>query len=213
MDHYHKDYLVFDKGRAVVWREIAGYLKKWIPKGTAALELGAGYCDFINVLDFPQKMAIDIWPEFTKYAGNEVVCHVLDVRKINVGKFKNKFDLIMASNLLEHLTIDEVNKLLSDCRKILSQNGKLILIQPNFTYSYQHYFDDYTHKSIFTETSLCSVLVQNKYKIVHVEPRFLPLTVKSRFPKWRILVRLYLSLPIRPMAGQMLIIASFKAGP
>lgn len=207
MDNYHKDYLPFDSSRAVVWSEIAKYLKKWTGGVKTCLELGAGYCDLINALNFPEKTAVDIWPGFTKYAGKNVSCIEMDVRKGLDKISKEKFDLIIASNLLEHLTMNETDKLLSDCRKILRQNGKLVLIQPNFTFSYRHYFDDYTHKSIFTDVSLCSVLTRNKYKIVHVEPRFLPLTVKSRLPKWRILVRLYLSLPVRIMAGQMLIIA------
>jgi len=41
-----------------------------------------------------------------------------------------------------------------------------------------------------------------------VIPRFLPLTMKSRLPRWRWAVALYLRLPVRPMAKQMLLVAA-----
>ena len=45
------------------------------------------------------------------------------------------------------------------------------------------------------------------WAIVHREGRFLPFTMKSRLPKWSWLVDLYLALPVRPLAGQFLIVA------
>ena len=38
-------------------------------------------------------------------------------------------------------------------------------------------------------------------------PRFLPFSLKSRLPKSPYLVRLYLRLPLRPLAKQMLVVA------
>ena len=35
-------------GRAGIWREIARYVRQDAPGAEAVLELGAGYCDFIN---------------------------------------------------------------------------------------------------------------------------------------------------------------------
>lgn len=214
MTGYHRDYFQEDSCRDNVWREIAKYLDKFFPAKKSILELGAGYCSFINCVEAEKKTAVDIWSEFPRYAKGNVKCHIADVRG-NISKlFKTKFDLILASNLLEHLTMDEAEDLLSECRILLSPKGRLVLIQPNFSYSFRHYFDDYTHKTIFTDESLRSILLNQQFKIVHEEHRFLPLTMKSRLPKWGILVRLYLSLPWRPFAGQMLVIASkFKAGP
>lgn len=208
MDKYHKLYLRDEPDRNIVWAEIARYIKQFIPGRKTVLELGASYCNFINAAEFGKKVAIDIWPEFTKYAHKDVYCRVYDVRR-GIGKIlKTKFDLILASNLLEHLTLEEAIDLLADCRKLLTDNGRLVLIQPNFATSWKHYFDDYTHKTIFTDKSLRFILEENGFKIVHAKSRFLPLTFKSKLPKWRFLVKLYLTLPIKPLAGQMLFIVS-----
>jgi hypothetical protein len=46
------------------------------------------------------------------------------------------------------------------------------------------------------------------FHIDKVVRRFLPLSIKGRGPKWPWLLRLYLKLPYRPMAGQMYIVCS-----
>ena len=45
----------------------------------------------------------------------------------------NEFDLIMASHVAEHL--DDPIKFFKECRRILSEDGKLIVIVPHFTNS------------------------------------------------------------------------------
>jgi hypothetical protein len=43
--------------------------------------------------------------------------------------------------------------------------------------------------------------------VLEVQPRFLPLTVKSRLPTWPLLIAAYLKSPFRPMGKQMLVVA------
>ena len=82
------------------------------------------------------------------------------------------------------------------------------MIQPNFRYAYRHYFDDYTHRSTFTHVSLANLLRSTGLRILRVEPRFLPYSMReSRLPVRPWLVRAYLRSPIRPRAGQMLVVA------
>ena len=69
------------------------------------------------------------------------------------------------------------------------------------------YFDDYTHVAVFTDRSLPDLLAANGFAREHVEARFLPLTMKSRLSFGHRLVPLYLRLPWRPLAGQMLVVA------
>ncbi|PYT17612.1 MAG: hypothetical protein DMG59_06840, partial [Acidobacteria bacterium] len=68
-------------------------------------------------------------------------------------------------------------------------------------------YDDYTHRTAFTDNGFRDFLRALDWRIVHSEPRFLPFSMRSRMPKAEFLVRLYLSLPIRPLAGQFLVIA------
>ncbi len=67
---------------------------------------------------------------------------------------------------------------------------------------------DYTHVKAFSHVSLADFVVSRGFALAAVEKRFLPLTLKSRLPKSYWLTRLYLSLPWRPMAGQMLVVAT-----
>ena len=80
-------------------------------------------------------------------------------------------------------------------------------MQPNFRLRPREYFDDYTHRTIFTDRSLGDFLTASGFAVEHVERRFLPLTMKSRLSFGHALVPLYLRLPYRPLAGQMLVVA------
>ena len=47
---YHDVHLPEDPARAVVWRVIAEYLARWVPREAHVLEVGAGYCSWINAV-------------------------------------------------------------------------------------------------------------------------------------------------------------------
>jgi hypothetical protein len=57
---------------------------------------------------------------------------------------------------------------------------------------------------------MTTFLEANGFQIEQVQAKFLPLTVKSKLPTSSLLIRLYLRLPIKPLAGQMLIVANPK---
>ena len=89
----------------------------------------------------------------------------------------------------------------------------LILLQPNFRLNPGGYFDDYTHVAIYTDRSLADYLRSVGWRIVQVFPRFLPLTLNSKGSALTFLVPWYLRSPIKPLAGQMLLIATPESGP
>jgi len=118
------------------------------------------------------------------------------------------FDVVFASNLLEHLERAGASRLLAEARRVLRPGGRLILIQPNFRLQPGRYFDDFTHVAIYTDKSLADYLVAEGWTIEAVLARFLPLTLKSRGSGLTFLVPWYLRSPIKPLAGQMLVVAS-----
>ena len=202
---YYKTRYTYDAGRNKVWKAICEYLSKYVPEGSTVLDLGSGYCDFINNIKARSKFAVDA------DRGSGEFCNE-DVRFINqnvtdIEFEENKFDIIFASNLLEHLTDKELDILLPKITKILKKTGKLILIQPNYYYTYREYWDDYTHKKAFSHHSLTDFISSKNLKILRVEKKFLPFTFKSILPKSYLLTTLYLNFPWRPFAGQMLLIA------
>lgn len=204
---YHDVHLSEDPDRKIVWIEIAHYLSGFIPEGASVLELGAGYCDWINHVRAPERVATDQWEGIERYASPGVKSVVGDVRDSLRSFGPKRFDVILASNFFEHFTHDELEPLLDCVRERLREDGRLIAIQPNFRYAYRRYFDDYTHRAVFTDLSFQAFLRAKGFCILHAEPRFLPLTMKSRLPKWGWLVRAYLRLLVRPLAGQMLVVA------
>jgi hypothetical protein len=83
-----------------------------------------------------------------------------------------------------------------------------MLLQPNFRLNPGAYFDDYTHVAIFTDRSLADYLAASGWTLSHVQAKFLPLTMKSTASRLTFLVPIYLRSPVKPMAGQMLVVAA-----
>ncbi|MDP2638659.1 MAG: class I SAM-dependent methyltransferase [Candidatus Azambacteria bacterium] len=193
--------------RDKMWRPVVEYLQeKYIPKDSVVLDLGAGYCNFINNVIAKEKHASDISNIIEKYANKDVTCHIKDCADLNSIP-SGKFDVVFESNLLEHLELNQVENTLQEVYRVLKPGGKFIAMQPNFTYFYRNYFDDYTHRQVFTHIGFADLLCNYGFEIEKIEPKFLPATFKQRLPKIPFLVQFYLRSPWRPGAGQMLVVA------
>jgi SAM-dependent methyltransferase len=170
------------------------------------LEIGPGYCDCINQIRAAKKYAVDLNPEVAQYCAADVTFRHASAEALPLDD--SSVDVIVASNLLEHLDPSQLDGLFGHIARILKPRGMLILIQPNIFYAYRQYWDDYTHVKAFSHVSLADFVVSRGFALTTVDKRFLPLTLKSRLPKSYWLTRLYLMLPWRPMAGQMLVVAT-----
>ena len=193
-------------GRAGIWREIARYVLRDAPGAEAVLELGAGYCDFINQVEANTRVAFDMNPEMVRFAAPGVDLRIGDCRGLP-GIGDGTMDVVFASNFLEHFTIDEAGALIRDVRRVLRSGGRLLLIQPNYLRKPSHYWDDPTHRTAFHHLNLPGLLEKNGFRVVRMLPGLLPFSMKSRLPKIPLLVRLYLRSPIRPLAAQMYAVA------
>jgi len=203
---YFATRLAPDPARTEVWRHLAAYLQQWIPADAAVLDLAAGYADFSANVHARRRVALDMNPELPSLVAPGIEAVVGDAT--DLGRFADgEFDAVFASNFLEHLEREAIDRCLAEIRRVLRPGGRLLLVQPNFRLAPGAYFDDYTHRTIFTDVSLADLLVARGFTIVRVEPRFLPLTLKSRLKSGHRLVPLYLRLPYRPLAGQMLHVA------
>ncbi len=202
---YFETRFKYSTDRNRIWKVLCEYLQKFIPEGLRVLDVGAGYCYFINNINAHEKYALDSDNEVLNYANNNVEKVVCNVKST---KFEdNFFDVMFSSNLLEHLSIDEILQTLNELNRISKEEGILVIISPNFKYCFRIYFDDFTHKSIITDTSLKDMLQTAGFMIEKIMPKFLPFSAESRLPKSSLLLRLYLMSPWKPFAGQMLIVA------
>jgi SAM-dependent methyltransferase len=205
---YHTAHLPEDPARAVVWKVVAEHLARWVPPDARVLEIGAGYCEWINHVAAARRVAVDIWPEVSRYASPGVEAHVLDVSTALPTLGTAVFDVVLASNILEHFEPGVAASIVDDIARVLDTGGRLVIIQPNFRYAARHYFDDYTHRSVFTDVSLPNLLRAHGFAIDRVTPRFLPYSMRgTKLPIRPWTVRAYLRSPFKPMAGQMLVVA------
>jgi SAM-dependent methyltransferase len=210
--NYHATRFTFDRRRDRLWKTLCdSFFSRLIRPEFCVLELGAGYGHFINHVRCARRLAVDQWQGFLPFLAPEVQGNVGSASDLGFVPDAS-VDFVFASNLFEHLTREELAATLEALKKKLRQGGTLNLLQPNYRYAFREYFDDYTHVSIFSDRSLCDLLTAHGFQVTAVKPRFLPLTIKSRFPVAPILIRLYLLLPVKPFAKQMFIRATWQAG-
>ncbi len=204
---YFETRLAENPNRGQIWVHICAYLTRFIPATSRVLELGAGWCDFSNHVRAARVVAMDLDSTVQRAAAQHVEAVVGDCT--DLSRFgAAEFDVVFASNLLEHLDREMAGKLLAEAARVLSPGGRLILMQPNFRLNPGGYFDDFTHVAIYTDRSLADYLTSLGWRVERVMPRFLPLTLRSKASHLTFLVPYYLRSPIKPLAGQMLLIAT-----
>ena len=137
------------QAKVVLWRVlIDDFLQKYVPTKSAVLDIGGGYCEFINQIRAGEKCLIDLNPDSKLFANPDV--KVLNIDVLNFGAspaFTEHFDRIFISNFFEHLrNKEELIQIISFCFEALKPGGSLLVIQPNFKYSFKEYYDftDYT---------------------------------------------------------------------
>lgn len=197
------------KAKIVMWKTlIEGFLQKHVGQDSVILDIGGGYCEFINQVKAREKYLIDLNPDSKIFANPDVNLLNINILSLNDQKLLTKrFDKIFISNFFEHLhSKEELMEVLVFCFKYLKPGGSLLVIQPNFKYSFKEYYDFIDHELPITHLSLQEVLETIGFTIQVLIPRFLPYSTKGR-PASPKLLRLYLKLPFvwNFLGGQMFI--------
>ena len=206
-DAYFDTRLAFDERRSVVWGTLWDEVfSQYIGPGDTVVELGAGWCDFINNVAAQRRIALDLWEGVQDAAAPGVETHVGPAQDLGFLA-DGSVDVVFASNLLEHLERPIVEGVVREVLRVLRPGGRLVLVQPNYRLCSKRYFDDYTHVSIWSDVGMAEFLKAMGMELERVQGRFLPFTLKSRLPVSRTLIRGYLRSPVKPQAGQMLLIA------
>lgn len=190
---------------------IKEFLQNYINPQLSVLDIGGGYCEFINNIRAKEKYLIDLNPDAESLANSDVQVFNLDILSADAYKLSKKFDIIFMSNFLEHLNSkEEIIKVLVFCVEHLNLGGSLLIIQPNFKYCYKEYYDFIDHQMPITHLSLEEILTTIGYKIDVMIPRFLPYTTKGK-PTSPFLLHLYLKMPfVWPIFGAQMFVKAVK---
>lgn len=198
-------------GRAKMWETlVTHFFQGIILNEQSVLDLGAGYCEFINSVKADNKIAIDLNPDSSSFANPDVrVIRTAsdDLNQVQSGSVTTVF----TSNFFEHLKdVDTLLATLRECHRVLTFHGQIIVLMPNIRNLPGAYWDYLDHRLPLTHHSLTEALTLTGFKVVRVEDKFLPYTASSlrRMPP-NFLITAYLKIPFawKLLGKQMLVVA------
>lgn len=188
--------------KAAIWRVLyRDVFGRWIRDDDTILDLGAGFCEFINTAQAARRIAVDLNPDTVRLAAPGVEVHQASASQLSFLAAES-VDVVFSSNFLEHLPDKEqVLAVLREALRVLKPLGTLMLLGPNVRLVPGIYWDFFDHHVPLSDRSLCEALTMSGFDLVEVQPRFLPYTTRSALPQAAWLVALYLKL--RPLSSRI----------
>lgn len=180
-----------------IWKVLCNkFFSKYINATDTVVDIGAGYCEFINNIEANRKIVVDLNPEVSSFAKAGV--EVINESCTAITKLPADYvDVVFMSNFLEHLPSKQmVMDTFAEAHRILRANGRIVVLQPNIRFAYAEYWDFIDHHTALSDRSLVEGLELTGFTPDVIIPRFLPYTTKSRLPQAPWLVSLYLSFPL-----------------
>jgi SAM-dependent methyltransferase len=175
----------------------AHYLRGWLPAARSAriLEVacGSGYLlASLRKQGYRAVSGVDISPEQVGLAGQAG----LDVVQADVLEYlrpiRERYDLVIGIDIIEHFRKDEVLEFLGLCRQALTSGGRIILQTPNAEspWGTQHRYNDFTHEVGFNPNALTRLLKLTGFSDVEIREAGPPpfgysLLSAVRFIVWR----------------------------
>ena len=207
---YNRRFAGIEQRRVEVWRTLAlHYFPRWIKPTDSVLDVGAGYCEFINSIDAAHKYALDLNPATANKAAPGVT--VLTQEAGQAWPLPpESVDVVFSSNFFEHLpSKQDFSRCLDEAYRVLRPQGLLIALGPNIRFCYDLYWDFVDHHLPLSDRSMVEALEIAGFQTERVVPRFLPFTMSNRMPYRAFMVRLYLMVPLaqRIWGKQFLVIA------
>lgn len=181
--------------RKRVWEALAPFFSRWISAEGAVLDLGCGWCEFINALACRRKFAMDLNPDAERHVLPGITLLQQDCSEA-WQLDKESLDVVFTSNFFEHLpSKSALEKTLLEAQRTLKAGGRLIAMGPNIKYLPGAYWDFIDHHLPLTELSILELMNKCGFDAELCMARFLPYTMSNgrQYPIW--MLRLYLALP------------------
>ena len=171
------------------------FFQRFIAPSETVLEVGAGYCEFINAIQAKHKIALDLNPDTAKYANREI--DVIQSSSTDMSAIpSHTIDAVFASNFFEHITRDDILSTMREVARVLNPNGRFLILQPNIRFCWRDFWMFFDHITPLDQYSLIEALEMSGFHTVHTIVRFLPYTTQGKLPKSLFLVNVYLTFPI-----------------
>jgi len=152
-----------------------------LKQGMKMLEPGCGRGEILkNFKELGlEVVGMDISPEATKF-DNGLDVKLCDIENEALPFDDNTFDVIYSKSFIEHLYYPE--RYLEEAYRVLKPNGILLTLTPDWEVNYKKYFDDFTHRTPFTQTSLINAYKMYGFNNVNVY-KFRQLPIVWKYPK------------------------------
>lgn len=182
--------------RRDMWRSLCQrFFQRYISPDATVLEVGAGYCEFINSIQARRKIALDLNPDSARFARPEVeVIHSSSTDMSTIPD--DSVDAVFVSNFFEHLSRDAILETMREVARVLQPCGRFLILQPNIRYCWRDYWMFFDHITPLDQYSLTEALELSGFRVAQMIVRFLPYTTHGKLPKAIFLVNLYLKTPI-----------------
>ncbi len=194
---YKRRFAGIEQRRIEVWQTLARhYFHRWIKPTDSILDVGAGYCEFINGIAAGRKYALDSNPASREKAAADVT--VLSQEAAEPWPLPgDSIDVVFTSNFFEHLPAKQnIAFCLAEAYRVLRPQGLLIALGPNIRLCFDVYWDFWDHHLPLSDRTMVEAMEIAGFQRELVLPRFLPFTMTGRIPYRPFLVRLYLMLPL-----------------
>lgn len=182
--------------RTKMWETLCRrFFQQFIAPSDTVLEVGAGYCEFINNIHARHKIALDLNPDTAQYASSGVA--VIQSSSTDMSAIPSgSIDVVFASNFFEHITRDDILSTMREVARVLRPNGRFLILQPNIRFCWRDFWMFFDHITPLDHYSLTEALEMSGFHAVRTIVRFLPYTTQGKLPKSLFMVNVYLTFPL-----------------